>query len=247
MSRLKCRYGNDEFQYEVIYLPPRKKQTQRKIAIHIHPNGAVQVDAPEGSEQTEIRQAVRKRARWVVKHLADIWERQREVLPRRYVSGESHFYLGRRYMLKVNHAPKSAPEVKLLRGHLNVNTPDKSTKAVKELLLIWYRTHAQTIFQRRLDVLGSEIPWVRKFPPEIRLLTMKRQWGSCSPGGNIVLNPHLVKAPRDCVDYVILHELCHLREHNHSPQFYRLLTLHLPGWQPVKTKLDNMSEILLNH
>lgn len=246
MSRLKCRYGEDEFQYEVIYLPPRKKQTKHKIAIHIHPNGVVQVDAPEGAEQTEIRQAVSKRARWVVKHLADIWERQREVLPRRYVSGESHFYLGRRYMLKVHFAPKLTPKVKLLRGRLNVGTPDKSTEAVKQLLWNWYRAHAQTFFQRRLDVLGSQISWVRKAPPEIRLLTMKRQWGSCSPSGNIVLNPHLVKAPRDCVDYVILHEFCHLQEHNHSPQFYRLLAQLQPEWQFVKAKLDNMSEILLN-
>lgn len=246
MSSLKCRYGDDVFQYEVIYLPPREKQTKRKIAIHIHPNGVVQVDAPKGAEQTEIRQAVSKRARWVMKHLAGIRERQREVLPRRYVSGESHFYLGRRYMLKVNHASGLMPEVKLLRGNLNVTTTDKSTEVVKQLLWIWYRTHAQTIFQRRLDVLGSQITWVRKATLEIRLLTMKRQWGSCSPRGDIILNPHLVKAPRDCIDYVILHELCHLQEHNHSPRFYRLLTQRLPEWPSVKAQLDNMSEILLN-
>ena len=242
MSRLRCQYGEGEFLYEVIYLP----KNQRKIAIHIHPNGAVQVDAPEGAEQTDIRQAVNKRARWVMKHLTDIQERQREVLPRQYVSGESHFYLGRRHMLKVNHAPRSVPEVKLFRGRLNVTTQDKSPDAVRRLLWNWYRAHAKTIFQRRLDLLGSQIPWVRKFPPEIRLLTMKRQWGSCSSGGSIILNPHLVKAPRDCVDYVVLHELCHLREHNHSPEFYRLLTQLLPEWQSVKAKLDNMSEILLN-
>ncbi|WP_419587943.1 YgjP-like metallopeptidase domain-containing protein, partial [Thiolapillus sp.] len=120
MSQLKCRYGDYEFHYKVIYLPPREKQ-RRKIAIHIHPNGSVQVDAPEGTEATDIRQAVGKRARWVVKHLAEIRQRQREVLARRYISGESHFYLGRRYMLKVNHAPRLAAEVKLLRGCLKVS------------------------------------------------------------------------------------------------------------------------------
>ena len=246
MTQLKCRYGDDEFHYKVIYLPLREKQLQRKIAIHIHPNGFVQVDAPEDIGTTEIRQAVSKRARWVVKHLAEIRQRQHEVLPRQYISGESHFYLGRRYMLKVNHAPRLMPEVKLFRGRLSVTTPDKSPESVKGLLWEWYKTHAKTTFQRRLGILVEQVPWARKLRPGIRLLTMKRQWGSCSPKGDIILNPHLVKAPRDCIDYVILHELCHLREHNHSPKFYRLLNLLMPEWQSVKAKLDNMSEILLN-
>ena len=245
MSQLKCRYGDDEFHYKVIYLPPREKQ-RRKIAIHIHPNGSVQVDVPEDTEATDIRQAVAKRARWVVKHLAEIRERQQEVLPRQYISGESHFYLGRRYMLKVNHAPRLPAEVKLLRGRLNITTADKSPDAVKALLWKWYKAHAKTTFQRRLELLVEQVPWARKSPPKVRLLTMKRQWGSCSPKGDVILNPHLVKAPRDCIDYVILHELCHLREHNHSPKFYKLLGLLMPEWQSVKARLDNMSEILLN-
>jgi len=246
MGQLKCQYGDDEFYYKVTYLPARQEQVRQKIAIHIHPDGTVQVDAPEGAETADIKQAVSKRARWVVKHLAEIRERQQEVLPRRYISGESHFYLGRRYMLKVNHVPKSTPEVKLFRGRLTVTTPDKSPESVKGLLLGWYKTHAKSIFQRRLDLLAEQVIWTRKSLPQVRLLTMKRQWGSCSPRGNIILNPHLVKAPRDCIDYVILHELCHLREHNHSPRFYRLLNLLMPEWQSVKAKLDNMSEILLN-
>jgi predicted metal-dependent hydrolase len=76
---------------------------------------------------------------------------------------------------------------------------------------------------------------------------MKKQWGSCSPRGNILLNPHLVKAPRECIDYVILHELCHLKEHNHSPEFYRLLNQLMPDWKQIKAKLDGMAELLLNY
>ena len=242
MSRLSCQYGEDEFQYDVIYLPERK----HKIAIHVHPNGVVQVDAPEGTEQIDIKRAVSQRARWVTQHLADIRERQKEVLPRRYVSGESCFYLGRRYLLKINHVSNGKSETKLFAGRLNVTTQDTSPEAIKQLLWHWYKTHARTNFQKRLYVLAANIFWVRKSPPEIRLLTMKRQWGSCSPRGNIILNPHLVKAPRDCIDYVILHELCHLQEHNHSQKFYQLLAQHQPEWKSIKTKLDNLSEILLN-
>ncbi len=242
ISPLSCQYGEDEFQYEIIYLPERK----HKIAIHVHPNGVVQVDAPEGAKQADIKRAVNQRARWVTRHLADIRQRQKEVLPRRYVSGESCFYLGRRYLLKVKHIADGKPETKLVAGRLNVNTRDTSPEAIKQLLWHWYKTHARTNFQKRLYVLAEKIPRVRKYPPEIRLLTMKRQWGSCSPGGTIILNPHLIKAPRDCIDYVILHELCHLQEHNHSPKFYQLLTRYQPEWKSIKAKLDNLSEILLN-
>ena len=75
---------------------------------------------------------------------------------------------------------------------------------------------------------------------------MRRQWGSCSPTGTLLLNLHLVKAPARCIDYVLFHELCHLREHNHSKAFYTLLERFLPDWETVKDKLDNMAEVLLN-
>ena len=75
---------------------------------------------------------------------------------------------------------------------------------------------------------------------------MQTQWGSCSPAGRITLNPHLVKAPRDCIDYVILHELCHLAEHNHSERFYRLMQQVMPQWGKIKQRLDGMAASLLN-
>jgi hypothetical protein len=74
---------------------------------------------------------------------------------------------------------------------------------------------------------------------------MQKQWGSCSPEGRITLNPNLVKAKRDCVDYVILHELCHLAEHNHSEHFYRLMAQVMPNWQVVKKELDDRAAVFL--
>ena len=75
---------------------------------------------------------------------------------------------------------------------------------------------------------------------------MKTQWGSCSPSGALTLNPHLIKSPRECIDYVIFHELCHLAEHNHSDRFWRLLTQVMPNWEKVKTQLDGMAELYLS-
>ncbi|WP_254426989.1 RhuM family protein [Herbaspirillum sp. VT-16-41] len=81
--------------------------------------------------------------------------------------------------------------------------------------------------------------------PEVKQ-AMRSQWGSCSPKGEILLNPHLVKAPRPCIEYVLAHELCHLREHNHSDRFYRLLSRVLQDWEARKAELDGLAELLLN-
>ena len=85
-----------------------------------------------------------------------------------------------------------------------------------------------------------------RHPPPLRLLSMRTQWGSCSPKGEVLLNPHLVKAPRACIEYVVAHELCHLKEHNHSERFYRLLGTVLTDWATRKSKLDDLAELLLN-
>lgn len=88
------------------------------------------------------------------------------------------------------------------------------------------------------------MPWLKTVPP-LKRVTMRKQWGSCSPFGSINLNPWLIRAPRDCIDYVLIHEICHLKEHNHSKRYYELLEQHYPDWRKVKSRLDEMAELLL--
>jgi hypothetical protein len=196
------------------------------------------------SSLAEAKKALLKRARWVTRHLREIEERRAAVLERQYVSGETVFYMGRRYMLKV--IPSSAEQhVKMQRGQLRVTTRDTTPLAIKARLANWYRGRAKEVFARRLLAVSERLPWVEQTPPWM-LRDMKTQWGSCSPTGTIVLNPNLVKTPTRCIDYVVLHELCHLREHNHSNEFYRLLKRHMPDWEDVKMRLDGMSELYLN-
>lgn len=241
MTRSSFSYGDERFDYEVCFTPERRD----KIAVHVHPDASIQVDAPEGRDLADIHRAVLKRARWIKTHVNDAQKRREHALPRNYVSGESHFYLGRRYQLKVLRENGAGPNVRLLRGRICVETEQRDADTVRHHLSCWYRQRAEEVFRRRLDALADDISWLREIPP-LRLLRMRKQWGSCSPNGVVLLNPHLVKAPRDCVDYVITHELCHLREHNHSPRYYRLLREAMPGWEPVKAKLDGMAELLLN-
>lgn len=104
---------------------------------------------------------------------------------------------------------------------------------------------ARDYFRDRIAVVAGQLPWPQVVP-DFQMKEMSTRWGSCAAGGTITLNPFLVRAPRECIDYVIAHELCHLREHNHSPEFFRLLTRAMPNWQEVKGRLDAMAEVLLN-
>ena len=241
MAHWSFRYGDQQFEYEVVFT----SVLRQKIAIHVHPDASIQVEAPEGEDLGKVHSGVVKRARWIKKHV-DAANRQRAyVLPRRYVSGESHFYLGRRYQLKVSNDNVAGPCVRLRRGHICVDTPAKNAQTVKKKLTGWYRGRAKDVFGRRLAEVAGRLRWLKDVP-QWQIISMRKQWGSCSAAGVILLNPHLVKAPRDCVDYVICHELCHLQEHNHSPRYYRLLSQAMPGWESVKIRLDGMAELLLN-
>jgi len=169
---------------------------------------------------------------------------QEQATARAYVSGESHVYLGRRYLLKVYHQPDAAETVRMLRGRLDVCVQEHHPLRIQKLLELWYFKRAQQVFQARLQALLPSTLWVTQ-TPALKLQIMQTQWGNYSPGGTITLNPHLIKAPRDCIDHVLFHELCHLKERNHSPAFWALLERVMPDWERHKARLDDMAELLL--
>jgi predicted metal-dependent hydrolase len=233
-------YGEECYPYEVISC----RSLTGKIAIHVHPDGIVRVDAPESATAASVKRAVIKRARWIKRQVDLARETKAHSLPREYVSGETHFYLGRRYRLKLQKAHDPDTHVRLSGGVLSIRASSTAAHIIKEHLECWYRARAQEYFSRRIKELTDRISWLDQ-PPPFRLLKMRRQWGSCSPQGLISLNPALIRAPRDCVEYVIVHELCHLKEHNHSRRYYRLLSQQMSDWQATKVRLDSMAELIL--
>jgi predicted metal-dependent hydrolase len=237
---LHIRYGEDEIKFARL---PRSSGINR-VLIKVHPDCRVEVTAPDHADDAEIVAAVRKRGRWIFERLRDFQAQLRHVAPRRYMSGESELYLGKRYQLKVLGNSKANPGVRLLRGSLEVTTRSKDADTVKQLLNEWFKARAKEVFSKRLDDLLEQALWVGQ-QPTMRILSMKTQWGSCSPNGTLTLNPHLVKASRECIDYVILHELCHIAEHNHSKRFHRLMKQVMPNWEKTKERLDGMANQLL--
>ena len=244
-------YGSETIHYDVVRknsaLNPRHKATKQQVVIKVHSDRRVVATAPEHASKEAIQEAVNKRAKWIWKHMTAFSSLKEHVLPRQYVSGESQFYLGRRYMLKVIIEATDAPSVKLLRGKLVVllSGSNSDSSAVKALIDKWYVNRAKIIFNERLQLMLVKATWVTK-EPHFKVMSMKKQWGSCSAKGNLVLNPHLVKASKEAIDYVILHELCHIAEHNHSDRFWRLLTEVMPNWKQIKSTLDTQAELYLN-
>ncbi len=234
------RYGD----ITVPYSMTNNHSLQSRVRIHVLPDGKVQVETPPDKPMSEISQAVHKRARWITQQLHNITTAKKYALPREYVSGETHFYLGKRYQLKLVNSSTRNSSVKLKGGQIHITAQNLSSQSVRSLLNKWYRARAQDYLSKRVNEVSPRLPWVENEPP-IKLLKMKTQWGSCSPSGTIVLNPHLIRAPRECIDYVITHELCHLLEHNHSKRFYTAMDQYFPKWEKVKFHLDGIAELLL--
>jgi hypothetical protein len=176
--------------------------------------------------------------------VAEVRHRLAHAPPREHVSGESLLYLGRRYQLKVVADAPTHGGVRMRGAHVEVAVAVADAAKVGAMLEAWYGLRAREMMASRLEAVAAPLRWVHALPP-LRLRAMKHQWGNCSPAGRLTLNPHLVKAPRECIDYVILHELCHLKEHNHGPRFHRLLDACMPGWREVKKRLDGLVDQLM--
>ncbi|PUB08345.1 M48 family metallopeptidase [Yoonia sediminilitoris] len=240
MTGFVLSYGDNRIPYQVTYADGRKS----RVAIHVNPDGSVTVDAPNGFSEDTIKRAVQRRARWVINHVNEAQERYAHVRPKEYVSGEQVLYLGRRYVLKVIPVDGKPLPVRLRGNRLEVETANRTEDDIKGRIRAWYRVKGRDYFARRIDALTVKLPWLEVSPP-FRLLEMTRQWGSCSPAGEVILNPHLIKAPRQCIDYVLVHELAHLKHHDHGADFWTLINAHADNWEKTKHDLDGLVEVLL--
>lgn len=230
-------FGDTEISFSLNYVD------RKTLAIHVYPDGKVGVDAPMLTDIDKVYGKVKKRAAWILKQQRQFESYPAPLSERRYVSGETHRYLGRQYRLKIIEGADEA--VKLTRGKLQVETRcPQDCLRVRRLLQAWYRSKALMVFTERYAQCVQQVEQLGIVHDKgFHLRFMAKRWGSCTGQGTIALNPELIAAPKDCIDYVIIHELCHLKEHNHGPAFYRLLTKSLKDWELRKKRLNEMVEV----
>lgn len=212
---------------------------RKQLTISVYPEMRLEVLAPKGREVSAVLERVDRKAKWIAQQWRH-FERYRPTEPaRRFISGETYVYLGRQYRLKVQASQNSS--VKLKGKFLQVEHYDSKDRiGLRSLVEEWYCDHAKAIFENRMSACLVNCSSLKlPSPPTLFVRPMTRRWGSCTKKGKITLNIDLVKTPVHCIDYVIVHELCHLKVHDHSPAFYRLLTRVMPDWAQRKARLDS--------
>ena len=226
-------FGNRTISYAL------HRADRKTLAITVKPDLSVVVSAPHSAEQEAIERILRRRSAWIVRQQRFFAQFLPRTPARQFVSGETHLYLGRQYRLRLRQA--DCEEVKLIGGYLYLYAGDTSdTERARELLCQWYAAHAEARFNERLTACMQQIAGWKIPAPQLEIRSMVRSWGRCSPAGRLTLNIDLVRAPRICIDYVILHEICHLVHPNHSQEFYKLLAAVVPDWQIRKLRLEKM-------
>lgn len=216
---------------------------RKSLGITVTPEMEVLVKAPTDTTIETVKEKIRKKAPWIIKQQSFFLSFQPKTPQRKYISGETHLYLGRQYRLKVinDKLKVKSEEVKLKGQYLEIYTLDNSK--VKSLVDEWY---LRKCFEK-IKPLAEEL--FNNFIKRNNLLfitfnfslrNMQTRWGSCTPKGKIILNPELIKAPKGCIEYVIIHELCHLIHHDHTQKFLDLQTKEMKDSEKWKMKLEKL-------
>lgn len=236
MTMQRVQFGDTTIEYTLSFA------ARKTLAISVHPDLRVTVTAPEHTDLDAIALRVQKRAAWILRQQREFELYLPHITPRQYVSGETHRYLGRQYRLKIVEEA-DAEWVRLERGYIHIRTTDKTDTAhIRELLESWYLRQARRVFKERLRALLPGFERHHLPPHTLKIRELTAHWGTCTANGTITLNVKLVQVNKSYIDYVIVHELCHLIEHNHSKQFYALLDRVLPAWRTRRQEL-NMQEV----
>ena len=214
------------------------EKKRKSIAVEVHPDTSVQIKAPLDCSIDTIKKVVSKRSRWIIKQQKFFEQFLPETPKREYVIGETHKYLGRNYILKIINAQES--KVKIQGSYLVVFTTKSTSEEVKHLMTEWYYKRASKIFEKIYEDAFKKFVQYKIQKPELQIKRMKKRWGSYTSSNKIVINPELIKASSACIEYVFIHELCHLIERNHSKKFYNVLEQIAPDWKHWKLKLEKM-------
>lgn len=217
------------------YTITRRARLKKRLHLELDAYGGLLIVAPEHWSSRQISTTLARNKSRVLRFLGTVRERHLE--PLRYVNGEKHLYLGKRFPLRIRPVSGNKTTVTLNADEICVEASLINERGIEAALQLWYRRQALTVFSERLQFVSQKAAWARHQPIPLKLRKMKRTWGNCSADGVIKLNTQLIKAPVPIIDSVIAHELCHLQEMNHGKAFYALLEDLNPGWRQDRKEL----------
>lgn len=218
------------------------RRPRNSLQLEVLPDLSVRMIAPPMVTLERCADFLRRKKGWVASQQAFFGKFYPLTKARQYVPGETHLYLGRPLRLRVL---RKGPEgVRVTRTHLEVclGKGETAPRLVEAALWAWYRGEAAGVFEARLKGCLAKIgAKAGEGPSKLVIRRYKARWGGMSRKGVLSLNLDLIRAPMDCIDYVILHELCHLRHPRHDRGFWSLLARLVPDWQRRKDKLERLT------
>ena len=226
----QLNHANCRFKYSVALMP------RKSLSIAVHPDKSVVVKAPLGSTSALIAAKVKQKARWIKRQIAYFDQFDPRTPARKYVGGESHLYLGRKYRLQIELG--AGDKVLLKNGYFCIAATCDQPEHIKRLMQSWYRSRAEIILAKIFADCWQGFARAGLSKPSLQIKSLAKRWGSLSRSGRLSLNVNLVQTPKECIEYVVIHELCHLIHHNHSADFYQLLERTMPDWPRRKHKLE---------
>ncbi|HOJ09741.1 MAG TPA: SprT family zinc-dependent metalloprotease [Clostridiales bacterium] len=208
------------------------KSKRKTIGITVDRNGEVKISAPLNISEKGIGEVVRKKAGWIIQKVNEARKRNSNLVSKEFIDGEKFLYLGENYSLKVVERNFNKPEAimqdDIIEVHILQGLSGESRKQViKETLINWYKQRFAKVAKERIEKYSLQL---KTTPCKVVIKNQKTRWGSCSTKGNINLNWRLVMAPIGIIDYVVVHEMCHLRVMNHSKDFWNLVESVLPNY-----------------
>lgn len=229
-------FGSFVYHYDLI------KQDRKTLGLTVTPDLSILVKCPYKADDARVEAFLRRKWFWLEKQLSFFGKYQHKQYKREYVSGESFHYLGRQYQLIIKRAAQEG--VSLSRGILLVSSvrPASDGKYTKKLLADWYEERTREIFIERFEEVKNRFDY--KHTPSLAIRDMKKRWGSFIGKNKVALNPKLIYVSKDCIDYVITHELCHARYKKHNKAFFAFLDKKYPKWEKVKEKLEAMGSLI---
>lgn len=210
----------------------------RNVTLSVNPpDGKIRITAPVGMQSDSIRLFAINKLGWIRREQNRMRAQERET-PREYLNDESHYVWGRRYLLRIIER-EAAPSVSLQGRHLLLGVRPGTDTAKREAILYdWYRAE---IRQTLPELLAQWQPRVGRSAERVFVQRMKTKWGSCNTArGNIRLNSELARKPPQCLEYVLLHELVHLREPTHGEAFLRWMDQLMPNWRDRRDELNRL-------
>lgn len=235
-------FGSKTYSYSII------RSDRTTVGISVESDGEIIVKAPQELEEIKIRETVDKKRKWIAHKVAATTKVEQPVPKvQEPISGEKIRYKNKLYRLKIHQYEKKRSRIilvcKLLHVYVNEDLiPDERAKEIKKTIVKWYRERAESVISQRVE---KYLKYMEVYPKEIQVRETQKRWGSRTEQGRITFNWRIVMAPMSAIDYVVIHELCHLQEPNHSATFWSLVEALQPNYRRWKEWL-HMNGLLLD-